>query len=230
MRRFQDEMEQRGRLPKRSAETTFSRKSQGPALGVDYFLAARYCNWLSDREGLPASEWCFRELPEGGLTLAPDYLKRSGYRLPTEAEWEYACRAGSSTPRFYGRGFQEKDPMLPRYAWCIDGYARNRAHPVAQLKPNDLGLFDMLGNAHEWCLDAKRPYCQGDCGRVRVDVEDPEAPGPSSARILRGGWFHLPASGLSSSHRSWSRAAYGHFETGFRLARTLRPGGGRPGS
>jgi serine/threonine protein kinase/formylglycine-generating enzyme required for sulfatase activity len=223
MQRFQDEMERRGVLARRSAETPFSRKSQGPALGVDFFLAARYCNWLSEREGLPESEWCFLERPEGGLVLAPDYLKRTGYRLPTEAEWEHACRSGSSTPRFYGRGLQENDPLLPRYAWCILGNAHNRARSVAQLKPNDFGLFDMLGNAHEWCLDPKRSYCQGACNQVRSDVEDGEPLGPLSSRVLRGGWFHFPASGLSSSYRSWSWAAYGHNETGFRVARTLPP-------
>ncbi len=167
-------------------------------------------------------QWCFEESKDGSLVCAADYLHRTGYRLPTEAEWEFACRAGSTTPRFYGRGSQGTDALLPSYAWCILGNAQNRAHPVGQLKPNDLGLFDMLGNAHEWCMDPARPYCAGACEGTRVDVENAEPLRPDGNRILRGGWFHFPASGISSAHRSWSKAGSAQHETGFRVARTLR--------
>ena len=74
------------------------------------------------------------------------HLSLTGYRLPTEPEWVYACRAGSVTSHYYGRG----EGLLPRYAW-FSKTATERAWPVGQLRPNDRGLFDTLGNAHEWC-------------------------------------------------------------------------------
>src|SRR5438094_7675754 len=86
-----------------------------------------------------------------GMTLPADYLQRSGYRLPTEAEWEYACRAGAVTSRYYG----ESEELLGKYAW----YGSNSAGhtwPVGMLKPNDLGLFDMHGNVYTWCQERFR--------------------------------------------------------------------------
>ena len=74
-----------------------------------------------------------------------DALRRTGYRLPTEAEWEYACRAGAGTSRYYG---VEVD-LLGRYAWYM-ATSQDHAWPCGSLLPNDLGLFDMLGNVYEW--------------------------------------------------------------------------------
>jgi formylglycine-generating enzyme required for sulfatase activity len=113
--------------------------------------AAEYCNWLSKIEKIPEDEWCYERLPvkdpqKGQMVAKPDFLKRKGYRLPTEAEWEYACRAGTTTKRYFG----ESDELLAQYVWHnrnTDGNLK----PVGQLKPNPFGLFDALGNAAEWC-------------------------------------------------------------------------------
>src|SRR5262249_29326460 len=112
---------------------------------------------LSKKEGLPEDQWCYLPNKNGGLAhgmqLAPDYLQRTGYRLPTEAEWEYACRAGAVTSRYYG----ESEELLEKYAW----YGKNSAQrtwPVGILKPNDFGLFDMHGQVDVWCQDEYKDY------------------------------------------------------------------------
>ncbi|MYD88333.1 MAG: formylglycine-generating enzyme family protein [Acidobacteria bacterium] len=140
----------------------------GPRTMMTWYEAAMYCNWLSRQEGLPESEWVyptgFHEIVDG-MVLPDDHLHRLGYRLPTEAEWEYAARAGASTARFYG----ESQNGLDQFAW----YAKNpirrkgdapdpadprRTWPVGQLKPNGLGLFDVYGNVWEWVHDRARDY------------------------------------------------------------------------
>ncbi|HKA08201.1 MAG TPA: formylglycine-generating enzyme family protein, partial [Gemmataceae bacterium] len=135
-------------------------KPDCPIIGVTWYEAAEYCNWLSKQEGIPESQWCYLPNPHGkyaeGMKLAPDYLQRRGYRLPTEAEWEYCCRAGTSTARYYGRS----EELLPKYAWSLRN-AKEHAWPVGSLKPNDFGLFDMHGNAWSWCSDSYLHYKPG---------------------------------------------------------------------
>ena len=114
-----------------------------------------YCNWLSEQEGIPKDQWCYEPNDKGeyaeGMKIPADFLQRTGYRLPTEAEWEYACRAGTTS----AFGFGEPEELLDRYAWYISN-SKNRMWPVGLLKPNGLGLFDMHGNAWEWCHDLWR--------------------------------------------------------------------------
>ena len=83
-----------------------------------------------------------------GMTLPENYLERTGYRLPTEAEWEYACRSGSTTVRFFGSPLE----LLPKYAWYVKN-SNEHVWPVGTLMPNDFGLFDVYGNVVEWCQD-----------------------------------------------------------------------------
>jgi serine/threonine protein kinase/formylglycine-generating enzyme required for sulfatase activity len=126
----------------------YSPNNDCPANKVTWYMAAAYCNWLSDKEGLQPCYEAKNGKYEEGMRLAPDYLSRTGYRLPTEAEWECACRAGTVTRRYYG----ESDELLGKYAWFV-GNSNNRTWPGGRLKPNDWGLFDMLGNLVVWCQD-----------------------------------------------------------------------------
>src|SRR6516225_191938 len=111
-----------------------------PVVGIDWYMAARYCNWLSKKEGIPEEEWCY-EIHGNEFRLKANYLSRRGYRLPTEAEMEFATRAGASTARYYG----ETEELLPKYAWYLRN-SQEQTWPVGSLKPNDLGLFDVQGN------------------------------------------------------------------------------------
>jgi serine/threonine protein kinase/formylglycine-generating enzyme required for sulfatase activity len=161
-----------------------------PVQGINSRMAAAYCNWLSDQEGIPKEQWCYDS--DGPKE---NYLRLTGYRLPTEAEWEYACRAGAVTSRFYG----ESEELLGEYAY----YQQNsggRSWPVGSKKPNDFGLFDMHGNVWCWCQDSAK-------------VEP----------VLRGGSFLDPASNVRTTHRWRVWPLFRNTGVGFRPARTFSP-------
>jgi formylglycine-generating enzyme required for sulfatase activity len=123
-----------------------------PMNSVSWYEVAGYCNWLSKQEGLPENQWCYTPNDEGdyaeGMKLMSNPDERTGYRLPTEAEWEYSCRAGAVTEFSFGEPWE----LLEKYGW-YNKNSRNRTQPVGRLKPSDLGLFDLHGNVWEWCLD-----------------------------------------------------------------------------
>jgi formylglycine-generating enzyme required for sulfatase activity/tRNA A-37 threonylcarbamoyl transferase component Bud32 len=191
---------------------------QGPIIAVTWFQAAQYCNWLSEQEGLPPAEWCYPNQADikEGMHPNPNYLRRTGYRLPTEAEWEYAARAGSAASRFFG----SSPELLPRYAWFMHN-AEDRTWPVGQKRPNDLGLFDVLGNVWNWVSDRREPY-PGPEGRAVVrDEEDAAAVGKSQERILRGGSFWSQPVTVRLAYRNSLPPSTAHSGVGFRVGRTL---------
>jgi formylglycine-generating enzyme required for sulfatase activity len=154
------------------------------------------------------------------MRCAPDYLHRAGYRLPTRAEWEYACRAGAATSRYYG----ERAELLGRYAWYTKNSQDKGMLPVGSLKPNDLGLFDMYGNAFEWCQDADTDYPIGKADQATLDVEDVANAQLMDIihRTLGGGTFSYPAEVMRSANRYMCPPIAHDRETGLRPARTFR--------
>ncbi|MCI0460658.1 MAG: formylglycine-generating enzyme family protein [Gemmataceae bacterium] len=201
------------------ATQKYSQEPDAPVISVTWFEAARYCRWLSEREGIPEDEMCYPRIDaiKEGMQLPADYLARTGYRLPTEAEWEYACRAGAVTSRHYG----VTEDLLPKYA-CYAGNARGRTQPVGRGKPNDSGLFDMYGNAWEWCQDALLPYPSSSREQVLEDREDPNAITGSVNRVLRGGSFASPAAEVRSACRFELPPTIPRNLAGLRVARTHR--------
>jgi hypothetical protein len=149
------------------------------------------------------------------MVLPADLLQRTGYRLPTEAEWEYACRGGAGASRCFGCDAE----LLESYAW----YAANsgdQAHPVGMLKPNGFGLFDMHGNAWEWCHDRQQTYPPAD--KLRIDLlDDTETVRETDPRTLRGGAFGWHSALIRSARRNAQVPSYSYHLYGFRLARTL---------
>jgi formylglycine-generating enzyme required for sulfatase activity len=149
--------------------------------------------------------------------LRKSYLSLTGYRLPTEAEWEYGCRAGAVTSRYFG----ETEELLSKYAWHQKN-AQERTWPVGRLKPNDLGLFDMQGNVFTWCQERHKSYPQNQDNEPVEDKEDIYSIDISESRVLRGGSFFGVASNVRSANRNNAGPAARTPSYGFRPARTYR--------
>jgi formylglycine-generating enzyme required for sulfatase activity len=163
---------------------------------------------------LPKDQWCYLPNKDGeydeGMTVPADVLKRTGYRLPTEAEWEYVCRSGTITSRHYG----DSTDLLARYARYLAN-SQDHAWPAGSLLPNELGLFDMLGNVFEWVQDQNgRPEVLNDECNTTEHVTS------KNPRVLRGGTFGSPPSYVRSASRSRIQPTYRYFNFGFRPART----------
>jgi len=174
-----------------------------PANYVDWFDAVRFCNRLSEEAGLTP---CY-EIDRESVTWN---RKADGYRLPTEAEWEYACRAGTTTEFFWG----DDEETAGEYAWFGEGFEGN-VHPVAEKKPNPWDLYDMAGNVDEWCWDWYGDY-PGD------SQTDPTGPSDGTSRVLRGGAFDLVPRLLRSANRDRNLPAIRLRVIGFRVACSRR--------
>jgi eukaryotic-like serine/threonine-protein kinase len=175
------------------------RTDDSPMNGMTWYEAAWYCNWLSEQEEIPEDQWCYEKNAEDkygpGMRAKDNFLELTGYRLPTEAEWEYACRAGASSSRYYG----VTEALLPRYAWYVAN-GDEHTHPVASLKPNDFGLFDMQGNVYEWCYDEYGNYPSS---KEEATSDEPSLYPIEDAdyRVLRGGSFNYRSSFVRSAYR-----------------------------
>ena len=171
-------------------------------VNVSWNDAVAFCKWLGKKEG-------------------------KTYRLPTEAEWEYACRAGTTTRYYSGddpetlvkvgnvadAAFKNKFPDWIGTLKASDGYVFTA--PVGQFKPNAFGLYDMHGNASQWCADWYGADYYG-----KSPVDDPKGPDAGRCRVLRGGTWNNGACFVRSAARYWLSPDDRHFITGFRVART----------
>jgi len=170
----------------------------GPVEWVSWFDAVSFCNALSRRVGLEAA------YVVNGNAVTWRGPSCPGFRLPTEAEWEYACRAGTTGVR-HGN--------LDAVAW-YDGNSGGSTHPVRQKRPNPWGLHDTLGNVWEWCWDWH-------CGYPPGVAADPLGPGSGSTRVARGGAWSNDAQCARAAYRGYGDPGGRGGFLGFRLARSL---------
>lgn len=183
-----------------------------PVDSVSWYDAVEFCNRLSrkynlspyykiDRTGTDSNNLN----PQDTMKYIVTILGGNGFRLLTESEWEYACRAGTTTPYSYGGSL---DGAIANFA----GAGKNSTTPAGSFKPNGYGLYDMHGNAWEWCWDWYGPYAGA--------VKDPGGAVSGSFRILRGGsWNNLPVL-LRSGRRTHLVPGSNSFYAGFRVARS----------
>jgi len=180
--------------------------NMNPVEQVRWSDAARYCNARSRLEGLQS---CY-DLKTWECNFDAD-----GYRLPTEAEWEYACRAGTRTAYFFGN-----DPSKLRdYAWFEENSA-GQPRPVGQKQPNPWGLYDMYGNVWHWCNDFyKVDYYQ------ESSAENPKGPKTGDNKVVRGGAWKFSTQSCRSGYRynedpGYADVCFGYDIYGFRCVRS----------
>ncbi len=171
--------------------SNFKDNLQNPVEKVSWVDAQEFCKKLSQKTG-------------------------KEFRLPSEAEWEYACRVGTTTAYSFG----DNAALLGEYAWYIDN-SGSKTHPVGQKKPNPWGLYDMYGNVLEWCQDGYEKY-GGESDLIRKTGKAVTKENNNRSRLLRGGSWYSFAQDCRSASRSDTFARYQNDSIGFRVVCVLR--------
>ena len=172
-----------------------------PVYYVSWYDAVEFCNKLSEREGLTQAYTI------SGTNVTWN-RNANGYRLPTEAEWEYAAKGGNGSPGNYTYSGSNNAGNV---AWYSSN-SGDKTHHVGTKSPNGLGLYDMSGNVYEWCWDWHRTY-------TSEEQTDPMGASSGSYRVLRGGGWFDSAEGVRSASRDGSDPYGRYFIIGFRLVR-----------
>ncbi len=179
--------------------------SNFPMFHVSWYDAVSYCNWLSEKSGL---QKCYSINADGGVDC--DY-KKNGYRLPTEAEWEYAARGGKSSAGYRFSGSNNFNEV----AWVDDNTLLSGPKTVGTKKANELGIFDMSGNVWEWCNDFYSPYFYSNSTE-----NDPVNSKPTGYRIIRGGSWHYDVELATVFSRDGPKPGFTNYNYGFRMVRS----------
>jgi len=186
-------------------------QARRPVERVTWFDAVEFCNKLSEVEGLTPVYTITGRKPDAGYPITSATVtanwNANGYRLPTEAEWEYACRAGSTTLWHFG----DDQNQLVNYAW-FSSNSNSMTHEVGKKLPNAWGLYDMHGNVNEWCCDWYADYSS-------EAQTDPRGPVSGTFRVVRGGSWYLSAGFTLSAHRSSHSLDVRYSNLGFRVVR-----------
>lgn len=161
-------------------------RDNNPIVNVNWYDATAYCNWLSKKTG-------------------------ENYTLPTEAQWEYAARGGSKADNYIYSGSNS----LKKVAWYDETTAERGSRPVGQLLPNKLGIYDMSGNAFEWCLDYYGPY-------PSKAVKDPKGPKRGQYRVIRGGGWYYMEEFCRVAQRDGPKPTLRKFVYGFRVVKNIK--------
>jgi serine/threonine protein kinase/formylglycine-generating enzyme required for sulfatase activity len=185
---------------------------------ISWDLAIRYCQWLNEQESIPKDQWCYDNVWSEDIEACrpnPNYLMRGGYRLPTLAEWMWACSSDSSEDWHFG----SDEKSIGMYEWTKP-HSDAMRHPVAQLRPNAFGLFDMGGNLAEWIDTIFRPRTRSN--RYYISDDGNSFPLPQGDDfVLCGGRFGFSPKSAVSSSMIRDPADYQTATTGFRIVQTI---------
>jgi formylglycine-generating enzyme required for sulfatase activity len=179
-------------------------KDEFPMHNITWFEAVEYCNWLSEKQGLK-KVYTF----VGKSEISWD-LSANGYRLPTEAEWEYAARGGKLSKGFNFSGSNDVDEV----AWYDNTTKYKGPVKLGTKKPNELGIYDMSGNVWEWCNDFFDANYYS-----KSPKENPQGAGANNYRVLRGGSWHYRGDYARIANRDGPNAGFTNYTYGFRLAK-----------